>query len=86
MNSFDDTATNGFINENLPSYDFMIPSDLPTLNSSVFYQNFNLSDREFTCPSIVPNSFGRYVSMILFTVVCIIGLFGNSLVIYVVLR
>lgn len=86
MNSLDDTVTNGFINENSASYDFMIPSDLPTINSSLFYQNLNLSEREFTCPSIVPNSFGRYVSMILFTVVCIIGLFGNSLVIYVVLR
>lgn len=33
-----------------------------------------------------PNNLGRYISMILFTVVCIIGLFGNTLVIYVVLR
>lgn len=33
-----------------------------------------------------PNNLGRYISMILFTLVCIIGLFGNTLVIYVVLR
>lgn len=31
------------------------------------------------CPSL--NNVGRYISMVLYIVVCVIGLFGNSLVI-----
>lgn len=48
-------------------------------DDSPFYGNF-------THCGAGPNNLGRYISMILFTVVCIIGLFGNTLVIYVVLR
>lgn len=39
----------------------------------------------FTCPSNQMPA-GNLISMILYAVVCIIGLFGNTLVIYVVLR
>lgn len=33
------------------------------------------------CPSAGPNLLARYISMILYVAVCVIGLFGNSLVI-----
>lgn len=39
----------------------------------------------FTCPSNQMPA-GNLISMILYAIVCIIGLFGNTLVIYVVLR
>jgi hypothetical protein len=46
------------------------------LNTSIFM---------FTCPSNEMPA-GNLISMILYAIVCIIGLFGNTLVIYVVLR
>lgn len=39
----------------------------------------------FDCPSMGSN-IGNHISMVLYLAVCIIGLFGNTLVIYVVLR
>lgn len=89
MSLFNDEAKNVFVYDNSASIEYLTSSDYPLLNSSsTIYSNSTdlMDDMEYRCPSIVPNSFGRYVSMILFTVVCIIGLFGNSLVIYVVLR
>lgn len=47
-----------------------------TINDSLHY---------VTCPSI-QNPTGNVIAIILYLVVCIIGTFGNSLVIYVVLR
>lgn len=47
-----------------------------TLNDSMQY---------VTCPSI-QNPLGNVIAIILYLVVCIVGSFGNSLVIYVVLR
>lgn len=59
-----------------------------TAASNRFYnQNFTYNDTYLylTCPSIhMP--MGNLISMILYTIVCIVGIFGNSLVIYVVLR
>lgn len=48
-----------------------------------FTQFFN--DSYYQCPSM-QNPVGNLISMIMYTVVCVIGLFGNTLVIYVVLR
>ena len=62
-------------------------SEFPYRNASWNRQNidFNLylnqSFFPMNCPSAGPNNLGRYISMILYTVVCVIGLFGNSLVI-----
>jgi hypothetical protein len=68
--------------------DHFTPSEYPILNSSFFGHDADSNQSFFPmhCPSAGPNNLGRYISMILFTIVCIIGLFGNSLVIYVVLR
>lgn len=67
--------------------DGFLTSDYPQHNITPFLDNPH--DGNFThypqCGA-GPNNLGRYISMILFTVVCIIGLFGNTLVIYVVLR
>lgn len=62
------------------SFDFL-KSDSPHQNITQFPHETN-----FTQCGAGPNNLGRYISMVLFTVVCIIGLFGNTLVIYVVLR
>lgn len=56
------------------------------LNSSSRYTedlgNFeNHSLYGSNCPSAGPNLLARYISMILYMAVCVIGLFGNSLVI-----
>jgi hypothetical protein len=56
-----------------------------------FYPNYNVTStindslQYLTCPS-VHNPTGNVIAMILYIVVCCIGLFGNTLVIYVVLR
>lgn len=63
------------------------PSDFPFLNNSLFRHNFDMNfylnnaSYIMNCPSAGPNNLGRYISMILYLVVCVIGLFGNSLVI-----
>lgn len=46
---------------------------------------FNDSLQYVTCPS-VQHPMGNVIAIALYLVVCIVGLFGNSLVIYVVLR
>ena len=53
------------------------------LHAQNFTQYFN--DSYYQCPSM-QNPVGNLISMIMYTVVCVIGLFGNTLVIYVVLR
>lgn len=49
---------------------------------------FNLNSTDKTQPHCIPgsNALGNLIPIILYSVVCIIGLFGNTLVIYVVLR
>ncbi|XP_055905408.1 somatostatin receptor type 5 [Eupeodes corollae] len=49
-----------------------------SLNSSFF-------DDEGMCP-YSQNAIGTFITMVLYATVCIVGLFGNTLVIYVVLR
>lgn len=60
-------------------------SDFPFQNASWNIPkmdiNLYLNHSFMNCPSAGPNNLGRYISMILYTVVCVIGLFGNSLVI-----
>lgn len=53
-------------------------------NSTYLYSNSTDGNH----PHCVPhsNAIGNVISMVLYSVVCIIGLFGNTLVIYVVLR
>ena len=59
---------------------------LQTLYPSTFYNYTPQNDSQYvTCPSF-QNPMGNVVAIILYLVVCIIGTFGNSLVIYVVLR
>lgn len=70
-------------------------NDIPTIHLLFIHMNqSNLShfqsyrdhlDRFSPCPS-TQMPMGTLISMILYTVVCIIGLLGNTLVIYVVLR
>lgn len=58
------------------------------LQSLYPFHNFttpNDSMQYVTCPSI-QNPMGNVVAIILYLVVCIVGTFGNALVIYVVLR
>lgn len=61
-------------------------SDLPFQDLSALDQEnlnsfLNRSYYHLNCPSAGPNNLGRYISMVLYFVVCVIGLFGNSLVI-----
>ena len=61
-------------------------TQFPFSNTTLNWPNVDLSYRHNIsfypqCPSAGPNNVGRYISMILYTIVCIIGLFGNSLVI-----
>ena len=57
----------------------------------IFNRIFNKSHPHYhhphyiDCPSLGSN-IGNHISMVLYLAVCIIGLFGNTLVIYVVLR
>lgn len=59
-------------------------SSSPKYNNSELYSNLTDNSQ----PRCIPgsNALGNLISMILYSVVCIIGLFGNTLVIYVVLR
>ena len=82
MNSFMESTESSFLYEG--SFDFLKSEDNQQLNMTQFSHEANLTN--YAQCGAGPNNLGRYVSMILFTVVCIIGLFGNTLVIYVVLR
>ena len=82
MNSFMESTESSFLYEG--SFDFLKSEDNQQLNMTQFPHDANLTN--YAQCGAGPNNLGRYVSMILFTVVCIIGLFGNTLVIYVVLR
>lgn len=54
------------------------------LNASYYHELFiNANNDTGHCPSM---PVGNLISMILYAIVCIVGLFGNTLVIYVVLR
>lgn len=58
------------------------------LNASFYHKLFITNANEslyHACPSI-QMPVGSLISMILYAIVCIVGLFGNTLVIYVVLR
>lgn len=52
-----------------------------------FHNSSSLNDtlQYVTCPSI-HNPMGSAIAIVLYLVVCVVGIFGNSLVIYVVLR
>lgn len=57
-------------------------------NASFYHKILSSQNNEsdhYTCPSI-QMPVGSLISMILYAIVCIVGLFGNTLVIYVVLR
>lgn len=60
------------------------PSNLTFLHSSS-NDTFNVTRYNVACPSM-QNPVGNFITMVLYAVVCIVGLFGNTLVIYVVLR
>ncbi|CRL07535.1 CLUMA_CG020500, isoform A [Clunio marinus] len=82
-------GSTNFITTESSFLDEEIISEFSNSNFSL-YNTFddidNNSDYRMNCPTAGPNSLGRYISMVLYTAVCVIGLFGNSLVIYVVLR
>lgn len=59
--------------------------DMLTNFHAIYGQNSNDTHHYNHCPSI-QMPVGNVISMILYTIVCIIGLLGNTLVIYVVLR
>lgn len=62
-------------------------SVMPSFSQDMFYDyaDSNYSNSNFTCPSMeMPLS--NFIFKMLYAVVCIIGLMGNTLVIYVVLR
>lgn len=74
---------NSFMESTPPSFLYEASLDFLKSHQNVT-QETNMTN--FAQCGAGPNNLGRYISMILFTVVCIIGLFGNTLVIYVVLR
>lgn len=82
MNSFMQSTPSSFLYEG--SFDFLKSDDNQPPNVTQFPHEANSTN--YAQCGAGPNNLGRYISMILFTVVCIIGLFGNTLVIYVVLR
>lgn len=78
MSSFIESTADSYLYESPYSFSSEYP---PSQNVNSFGGNTT----DFRCDA-GPNNLGKYISMILFTLVCIIGLFGNTLVIYVVLR
>lgn len=85
----DDMHTNSNVHT-FPPYYYGVgsPADLNvTYLHELFYNDYNnytFYDQK-VCPSI-QMPVGNLISMILFALVCIVGLFGNTLVIYAVLR
>lgn len=78
MASLDDTTETSFFRDVTSE----ATTEFPLFNMTHFLMRKLENDSHFMhCPSAGPNNLGRYISMILYTVVCIIGLFGNSLVI-----
>ncbi|XP_054268519.1 somatostatin receptor type 2-like [Macrosteles quadrilineatus] len=57
--------------------------EVDVVNTSLF-GNTSSNETQFNCTTDPPNFF--FLTQILYALVCIVGLFGNSLVIYVVLR
>jgi hypothetical protein len=80
LSSVDDTMLD------LQNFSTELPLDNYSLsfNKKVLSEEFN--DTVVHCPYTGQNRIGNLISMVLYTIVCCIGLFGNSLVIYVVLR
>lgn len=72
-----------------PPYLYDIVND-PSFNASFYHELSSFikagnASLNYDCPSI-QMPVGNLISMILYAIVCIVGLFGNTLVIYVVLR
>lgn len=65
-------------------HQYLLQSIYPFYNATT-PTSFNDSMHYVTCPSI-QNPMGNSIAIILYLVVCVVGIFGNSLVIYVVLR
>lgn len=82
MGTTDDATTDLMSQEKDWTTDFPF-MNMSSLNPHHVDNNMFLHNSSYlNCPSAgPPNNLGRYISMILYTVVCIIGLFGNSLVI-----
>jgi hypothetical protein len=62
-------------------YQFWLHSYYNPYNNSTVNENFQF----LSCSSIY-NTTGKVIAMILYIIVCCVGLFGNTLVIYVVLK
>lgn len=62
-------------------HQYILQTFYPTHNATALNETLQY----VTCPSI-QNPMGNVIAIILYLVVCIVGIFGNSLVIYVVLR
>lgn len=70
------------VNDTRSTINYFLQSFYPFYN----FSTFNESTQSFvTCPSI-QNPTGNVIAMLLYIIVCCLGLFGNTLVIYVVLR
>lgn len=75
------------INDTRSTLNFYYQIWLHTFYNPQHYNSttFNESMQFLTCASI-HNTTGNVIAMILYTIVCCVGLFGNTLVIYVVLK
>ena len=83
MDSFIDSTADSYLMESANGLSSEYPLNWTQFNNEISNgSNYSVLPR---CDA-GPNNLGRYISMILFTIVCIVGLFGNTLVIYVVLR
>lgn len=98
LNATSMAAIKKFVNANtlfngtgfpFPPYLYGLPGMGNEFNASFYHKMFinasNESAFHYPCPSI-QMPVGSLISMILYAIVCIVGLFGNTLVIYVVLR
>lgn len=68
------------------SYPFLPPFWSPNMNISYYHKWFNANEPLYSACPPVQNPVGSLIAMILYAIVCIVGLLGNTLVIYVVLR
>lgn len=68
------------------TYPFLPPFWNPNMNLTLVHKWLNANEPLYAACPPIQNPIGSLVAMILYAVVCIVGLLGNTLVIYVVLR
>ncbi|XP_055853757.1 somatostatin receptor type 5-like [Episyrphus balteatus] len=81
----DEYPSSIFIPNSLDSLQYLWNNSSTGQLSNDTSSNSSFFDEDGMCPTS-QNAIGNFITMVLYAAVCIVGLFGNTLVIYVVLR